>query len=138
MSAVDNYPQADGLIGERGVWSFKPGAAISKGQTVYISAADTVSPVATGYEDKVIGVALEDASAANTPAKISVALKGSGKVVKVIGNGTVTAGKLCIAANGGKVADWPTSPAIGDVPKVVGKALQSASVDGDEILVVLC
>jgi len=136
--AVDNYPQADGLAGQSGIWWFKPAAAIAKGQTVYISGVDTVTAVATGSEALVVGVALEDASAADTPGKISVAMLGSGLVVKCIADGVIAVGKLCIAANLGRVSDWPGSPAIGDVPKVVGKVLQAGATAGDEILVVLC
>ncbi len=138
MVYVDNYPQTDGLVSERGIWSFKPGAAITKGMTVYLSGTDTVLKVATGSEALVVGVALEDASAADTPAYISVALKGSGKIVKCAIGEAVNKGKLVIAMDGGKVGNWPASPAIGDMPKVVGKALQEGAADTDEILVALC
>lgn len=82
------------------VLTFKAGAAITKGQLVYLSAADTVSPCdATNVNP--IGVALM--SKAINAEDVPV-LVGGGGVVYVTALGAVTQGQTVVGDADGKAA----------------------------------
>jgi hypothetical protein len=119
--------------------AFTAGAAISKGQPVYVSAAMTVSPAAA-RTDKVIGVAVTNASSGQ---KVSV-LMGC-PIVYMTAGAAISAGAHVVAGTGSKVvpadvADQPvneggTSTYTFSASFIVGIALETASADGDVIMV---
>jgi len=109
--------------------NFTAGEAISAKNVVYISSAGTVKK-AGADSTKVVGVALMDASSGDP---VPVATHG---VVKVVASGAISVGAKVAADNGGKVKAWSASSA-GDSAKIIGIALEAASDDGDEIMILL-
>jgi hypothetical protein len=110
-----------------GAWtvSKKPAAAIIQFECVYRSADDTVAKT-TGDTVAGYGFAQEAASAANTPARITIVVGGYAIAKAAITEG---AALTCVAA--GKVQTW----ASGD--RLVGYATQDADADGD-IIGIIC
>ena len=80
-----------------------------------------------------IGVASETAISAST-ARQDINLFGSGAIVKVIGNGTVTAGVLAISAGNGKFTNSGATP---DARTIRGKFLETSAVDGALVMMLL-
>jgi len=109
--APNNFP-ADRL-------SFTAGAAITAGQVVYISAANTVSPTSAATIAWV-GVAAQDAASGSL---VTVMTEG---VHTLAASGSIAAGANVIAAASGAVADQST-PSAGNDPQVVGVALTAAA-----------
>ncbi|MEM1995319.1 MAG: DUF2190 family protein [Nitrososphaerales archaeon] len=96
---ADSWPDADlgDLISPRSesvVFSFKAGAGISKGDPVYLSGADEVSPATSAQN--CIGVAIESASAGEY---VAVCLMG---VVKVRAGGAISRGQAVYAGDSSK------------------------------------
>ena len=130
--ATDKWPSEEGLIAFGSVLAFfKAATVLVKGDVVYLSGDLEVSKTDGSGRTDVVGVALKSAAVGeNVPiATVFTA------VVKVKAAGAVSAGSLVVSAADGKVEAYPTTPAAGDEQKILGRALQSASTDGDEILV---
>jgi hypothetical protein len=119
--------------------TFTAGAAITKGQPVYISGNMTVSP-ATARTNKVIGVAVTNASSGS---KVSV-LMGC-PIVYMTAGAAISAGAHVVAGAGSKVVpadvadqsvnEGGTATYTFSASFIVGIALEAASADGDVILV---
>lgn len=101
------------------------GAAITGGQLVYVSAANTVL-LTSAATAAWLGVATTDAASG---AKVGVT---SGGVQEVVAGGAVAAGANVIPAADGKVV---TIGAETNYARVVGIALTAAAADGDKIRV---
>lgn len=109
--------------------------AIAKYQMVAFGASDDII---TGTSDAnlCIGIAMEavSSSEAGSTKRIDVRLNGSA-IVPMIGNGTVTRGKLAVATgSAGKVTDTGSTP---DARTVVGRFLASNATDGDHVPVLI-
>lgn len=109
--------------------------AIVKGQLVAFGADDDTI---TGTSDTnlCIGIAMEAVAAGEAGAtkRIDVRLIGSA-IVPMIGNGTVTRGKLAVTTGtAGKVTDSGATP---DARTVVGRFLKSDSTDGNLVPVLI-
>ena len=109
--------------------------AISKYQMVAFGADDDTI---TGTSDTnlCIGIAMETVASGDAGAtkRIKVRLLGC-KVVPMIGNGTVTRGKLAVTTGtAGKVTDTGATP---DGRTVVGRFLASNAVDGNHVPVLI-
>lgn len=110
--------------------------AIVKYQMVAFGADDDTI---TGTSDAnlCIGIAMETVASADAGAtkRIKVRLVGGSKIVPMIGNGTVTRGKLAVATGtAGKVTDTGSTP---DARTVVGRFLASNAVDGNHVPVLV-
>lgn len=109
--------------------------AIVKYQAVAFGADDDTI---TGTSDANlnIGIAMETVASADAgPTKrIKVRLLGS-KIVPMVGNGTVTRGKLAVhTGTAGKVTDSGATP---DARTVVGRFLVSNATDGNHVPVLM-
>jgi hypothetical protein len=109
--------------------------AIAQYQMVAFGADDDTI---TGTSDAnlCIGIAMAavSSSAAGASTRVQVRLNGSA-IVPMIGNGTVTRGKLAVATGtAGKVTDTGATP---DARTVVGRFLASSSTDGDRVPVLI-
>ena len=105
------------------------GAAVTEGQLVELTGAETVGPASAG-STKVIGVALKDAAQNE---KVTVVTEG---VVEVTAAGAITAGSKVQAAANGQVSAW-SATAAGDSAKIVGLAITASSQAGDTIKIKL-
>ena len=130
--ATDKWPSEEGLIVSGSVLAFfKAATSLAKGDVVYLSGDLEVSRTDSSGRVDVVGVALKSAS---TGENVPVATVFTA-VVKVRAAGAVSAGSLVVSSADGKVEAYPETPTAGDERKILGRALQSASTDGDEILV---
>lgn len=102
----------------------KASAAITGGQVVEITGADTVGPAAATSK-KVVGVATFDAAVGELVTVVS------GGVQRPVASGAVTAGDLVVTAAAGKVAT-SAAPAAGTQ---IGIA-HSTAADGEPVEVV--
>ena len=106
-------------------WTMTAGAAITGGQVLIISAANTVTKSA-GTSVAAIGIAADDAaSGANV---LVWPLEG---VFEVTASGAIAAGAVVTSDANGKVATL----AAGAKDLAIGKALTVAAADGDTIRV---
>jgi len=101
------------------------GSAILRGNEVSIG-ADNDKFVLASETFLGVGIATEDALSAST-ARQDIALFGSGAVVLVRGNGTVTAGARAISAGNGKFTNAGVTP---DARTLRGQFLETSAVDG--------
>lgn len=109
--------------------------AIAKYQMVAFGASDDTI---TGTSDAnlCIGIAMEAVASgdAGSSKRILVRLNGSA-IIPMIGNGTVTRGKLAVATGtAGKVTDSGGTP---DARTVVGRFLASNATDGNHVPVLI-
>lgn len=109
--------------------------AIAKYQMVAFGADDDTI---TGTSDAnlCIGIAMEAISSgdAGSTKRCQVRLNGAA-IVPMIGNGTVTRGKLAVATGtAGKATDSGSTP---DARTIVGRFLRSSAVDGDYVPVLI-
>ena len=107
------------------------GAAVAVGSEVRMGADNDKFALADDT-DTGIGFATEDAALGST-ARQDVRLLGSGAVVKVRGNGTVTAGSHAVSAGNGKLTNAGVAP---NLRTLRGKFLETSAVDN--ALVMLC
>lgn len=141
---ADKFPSGDGLINDSGVIACEvnTGETVVIGNVVKVAAesSDDFPKIAVASADDVplgVVVGLGEGQSGGAGKKVSVALCGSGKVVKVVAGGSITVGTPVKTANNGKVQAWAGTPSETDVKATVGIALHAASNDGDEILVAL-
>ena len=133
MAIVPNfYEPGCGLYAQFATTS---SVAIAKYQMVAFGADDDTI---TGTSDTnlCIGIAMEAVASGDAGAtkRILVRLNGSA-VVPMIGNGTVTRGKLAVATGtAGKVTDTGATP---DARTVVGRFLKSDATDGNHVPVLI-
>jgi hypothetical protein len=98
--------------------------------------ADDDTVTGTSDTNLCIGIAMETVASADAGAtkRIKVRLLGS-KIVPMIGNGTVTRGKVAVTTGtAGKVTDTGATP---DFRTVVGRFLVSNAVDGNHVPVLV-
>ncbi|MEM0022888.1 MAG: DUF2190 family protein [Archaeoglobaceae archaeon] len=105
-------------------------AAVTAGNVVELTGAETVAPTSSTGSTAVIGVAVNNAAQGGL---VTVVTKG---VVEVTAAGAISVGALVQSAANGRVASLTLS-AVGDVAKIVGKALTAASAAGDKIKILL-
>jgi len=124
---TDYYPEEDGLVAEGAIFSYTAGEALEANRVVYLSGATTVMET-DGEDTRVIGVT---AVKVDSGEKVSVYSEG---IVKVTAAGSITAGASVKSAASGRVQAW----ASGDNPHArIGRALQTCTAAGDEILIKL-
>lgn len=98
--------------------------------------ADDDTVTGTSDTNLCIGISMETVASGDAGAtkRIKVRLLGS-KIVPMIGNGTVTRGKLAVTTGtAGKVTDTGATP---DARTVVGRFLASNAVDGNHVPVLI-
>ena len=105
--------------------SFEADGNISRGDVVYVS-GDNKAKVTTGTLGTVIGVAN------GSPEEGLVTVQVDG-IAKVVASGAIAAGALVVSDEDGKV----DTVASNTFDKVLGKALQAATADGDVIEILL-
>ena len=104
-------------------------AAITTRFLLVTFGTDAAHIAVNGASDNPLGVCTDEAAAAEEP--VNVALLGAGaQTVKMVASEAVDAGEEVYSAASGKVSDLPT--AAGTYYRV-GKALDEATADGDEI-----
>ena len=108
-------------------------AAITGGRLVAVSGVGTVAAAAAD-SNKVVGVAAFDVAASGD--KVTV-FPVNGGVHRRTASGAITAGDGVVADTGGKIKTAPTSLATAAAAgTLIGRALTTASADGDVIDVV--
>lgn len=107
--------------------SYTSGGAVPRYSLVKLSSGKLV--VTTAKADAVFGVSCENSIAA-TDLPIEV---DHGGIVKAIAGAAINLGASLMAAAGGKVV---THDASGSTP-IIGKALEAATVDGEELRILL-
>jgi len=109
--------------------------AIAQYQMVAFGASDDII---TGTSDTnlCIGIAMEAVAAGDAGATKRIRVRLNGKaIIPMIGNGTVTRGKLAVTTGtAGKVTDTGATP---DARTVVGRFLKSDAVDGNLVPVLI-
>jgi len=130
------------LISDRYICTFTAGEDITAGQVVYLSAAWTVKKT-DGARKDVVGVALTTAASGK---KVSVVCRG---IVRVVASAAITVNSRIGSAAAGKVAaiaalDAPATydetamqAELDKIEHWIGRALDSASADGDVIRAVV-
>jgi hypothetical protein len=125
-------------MAEAEILSFEAGAAVTKGDPVYLTADLTVNPATSAQN--CIGVALKSVDAGE---KVPVLVKG---VVKVVAGGAITLGQAVYGADANKrvlaLADQPVNEGGTGTYTVyyarkLGYALQAFSAAGDEGLILV-
>lgn len=101
------------------VLTFRASAAIAKGKAVTLDATGQIVTASNAVTDKSIGIAQNDASAAED--KVEVALVGGGAVA--LAGGTISAGDLLAPTTGGALIATSTA-----TNRYVGVAMQDAVV----------
>lgn len=132
MAVLPQFHEPGGRLEQQ--FATASGVAIAKYAMVAMSDDDTVT--GTSDANLCIGIAMEAVASGDAGAtrKIAVRLMGSA-IVPMIGNGTVTRGKLAVATGtAGKVTDTGSTP---DARTVVGRFLKSSAVDGDYVPVLI-
>lgn len=142
---TDYFSDVDGLVSQAGVITCE----VASGQTVAIGNVVKVSTSVTssfptiavaGSGDRPLGVVVGLGEGASGAAgkKVSVAVRGSGFIVKVVASGTITVGHPIKAGATGMVADLAATETIAEALDAIGIALQGGSLSsGDEILLLL-
>ena len=147
---TDNSGKTGMAIGETDdpeaeIYTFTAGAAVTKGDPVYLSASETVTSAA-GTQD-CIGIATKTQATVGGP--VPVLVKGR---VKVAAGGAITIGKAVYGASAAKrvlmLADVAVSQAVDEggaakytvavaVPfaQKLGRALQATTLDGDLLFI---
>ena len=130
--ATDKWSSEEGLIALGPVLAFfKAATTLAKGDVVYLSGDLEVSKTDSSGRTDVVGVALKSA-VVNDSVPVATVFTA---VVKVKASGAISAGSFVVSSTDGKVEAYPETPSAGDEQKILGRALQSAVNDGDEILV---
>lgn len=98
--------------------------------------ADDDTITGTSDANLCIGIAMEAVASGDAGASKRIRVRLNGKaIVPMIGNGTVTRGKLAVATgSAGKVTDTGSTP---DARTVVGRFLSSNAVDGNHVPVLI-
>lgn len=115
-------------------------AIVAKGDPVYLSSANKISPAASAQD--CIGIAMKNGIVGDV---ISVA--GPGHIVKVVTGGSITLGKAVMGADGSRRVLMLTDQAVNEggsanytvwYNRKLGMALQASTGAGQFILIYLC